>query len=115
MKSTSDAFWLGAILLGMGIAAVVGILVVRGLFIRMRQSEDSPPFTLQDLREMRDNGEISASEYQSMRQAMIGSVDRPTPGKQPPSKPDTLEDNPDLWPDDPNRWLDDDNSRSSGR
>ena len=65
------------------VAFVVGRLVRRNL----SSSNHQPAFTIQDLREMRDAGQISESEYQAMRSAIVGQAGAPggpapAPGEQ---------------------------------
>lgn len=56
------------------IAGVVVIYMVR----RWLRAESAPPvgFTLADLREMRDGGEITDSEFEAAKSAMIAQVKR---------------------------------------
>ena len=54
---------------------VIAVWVTRGLSKRLRDGEESSePFTLQDLRRMLADGEITRTEYEGMRAALIGRV-----------------------------------------
>jgi len=64
----SIAFWL-ALAAGVGIFGYVLARAVK----RWTQSNDKPEaFTLQDLRDMRSRGEITAQEFDTMRAAILG-------------------------------------------
>ncbi len=94
MYATADAFETGAALLGLVLLAVVGGIAARVLYFRWQRAREDQPFTLQDLRALRDSGQISESEFRMMREALIGSVRaaQPARAKSPaqaaPSDPD---------------------------
>ena len=83
------------------LAALVGLVVVGFLlmaWIRRTVNDPSSPaqqaFTLQDLRDMRDSGELSEEEFERARAGMIGSL-KATPengDEAPPQKPDNPHD-----------------------
>lgn len=63
------------------ILVVAGFFVVRYLRRQLRDdSTQREAFTLQDLRAMRDRGDISPAEYETMRAMMLG----PAAAKAPP-------------------------------
>lgn len=66
---------LGLMVLGLGAAAVIGFLIAR----RVKGWSKADPstsgyFTLQDLRDMRNRGEIDQTEYERMRALIIGPL-----------------------------------------
>ena len=70
--SASDVFTGLGMVLGMVIAGAIGIYVVRR---RIRQgSEESVGFTLSDLREMRDAGDITDVEFNAARDRLVEQV-----------------------------------------
>ncbi len=68
----SIVFWLG-LLAALIAAAGFAIWRIRGA---IREAEDltAPAFTLQDLREMRDRGELTEVEYQAAREVALGEA-----------------------------------------
>lgn len=68
----SIVFWLG-LFAALIIAAGVAIWLIRRA---IRQAEDitAPAFTLQDLREMRECGELTEVEFQAARQVALGEA-----------------------------------------
>lgn len=78
--------WL-AVTAGLGLA---GLWIVMAVKRRLTRQEQSEPFTLQDLREMRARGEISEQEFSSLRSALLGRATermRSTPDPPPSSPP----------------------------
>lgn len=73
--STHDVLWQRLIWVGLaaailGVAGFIFILIMRK---RLRSSDTpSDPFTLQDLREMLQRGDITRAEYEAMRGAIVG-------------------------------------------
>ncbi len=74
------------------VAAVIGLGVVLALVRRwMRRTRDDSAhgpasvWTLQDLRELRDSGEISVPEYERLRAAILGQA---SDGASRPSRPE---------------------------
>ncbi len=88
------ALWITLVAVGALIAAVVVSRIIRK---RLELPDRSPSFTLQDLRELRDAGQISEQEYHAMRAAIIGEVSTPHTSETPadPALPDT--DSDDAW------------------
>lgn len=79
--------WIGVI--GVG-AMLIGVLASRAIRKRLRGGSTTETFTVQDLREMRNGGEITQQEYEAMRAAIIGRLasDSPTPAnKNAPRQP----------------------------
>ncbi len=84
--SVNFAFVLWATL-GIIAFAIVGFLVARRVRSWSREADQAPAqFTLQDLRQMRDSGQISDMEYELMRAQVIGAV-RGRPQPSPPANP----------------------------
>jgi hypothetical protein len=65
------------------LAAVGGIYVLVAVRRWTRRDERPTTFTIQDLREMRDRGEISAQEFAAMRATILGQL-QPTDSRRPP-------------------------------
>jgi hypothetical protein len=69
-----DVFvWL-SILLGLAIVALVVSLILRQWYRSSSDSSGAGGFTLQDLREMRDDGRLTEEEFEAARTALIGTV-----------------------------------------
>lgn len=68
----SIVFWLG-LLAALIVAAGVAIWLIRRA-IRHAEDVTAPAFTLQDLREMRDRGELTEVEFQAARQVALGEA-----------------------------------------
>jgi len=68
----SIVFWLGLLA---ALLAVAGFAIWR-IRRTIREAEDvtAPAFTLQDLREMRDRGELTEVEFQAARQVALGGA-----------------------------------------
>lgn len=54
------------------VALAVVFFISRWMRSRMFASKASDPFTLQDLRELRAAGQITETEYESMRSSLLG-------------------------------------------
>lgn len=68
-------FFRAVLLLLALIAAWVGSLVVARYVRRQYMDDDEPePFTLQHLRELRDQGQISAAEFEHLRAGLLGRM-----------------------------------------
>jgi len=79
--------------------AIVALAAVGGIYLMMAvrrwsQREESPAtFTIQDLRDMRDRGEISAAEFSAMRATILAQLEpsaglpAPRPGGDETDKP----------------------------
>ena len=67
--------WL-ALLVGVVVLGTIVILMVRRLLTNRECESDGTAFTLQELREMRDRGELTEEEFQRARTAMVGQVQR---------------------------------------
>jgi len=80
------AFWL-ALLAILIVGAAGAVWVLRGKTLRAEDSS-AMGFTLQDLREMRDRGDLTEVEYQAARIAALGEATRSANGA------DGLSDNP---------------------
>jgi|GEM_PF-4449486 len=53
------------------------VLVARVFKKRLRNDRTPAPFTIQDLRDLRDRGDISQEEFNAMRNAVIGDLAGP--------------------------------------
>ena len=75
MPRTTELLWyiLGIGVIGVG-TLLLGILAGRLVRKRLRSDQPTEPFTIQDLREMREREEITPQEYQAMRAAIIGRL-----------------------------------------
>ena len=80
-SSFGELYVWGAVLLGLVALGIVGAYFARAVRERMQQPPSAEPFTLQDLRAMRDRGDITAVEYETMRAGLLG---RALPPKSPP-------------------------------
>lgn len=84
-----------ALTIGLAIAGVVIVALLGAAAIaRYRKGllKDSPqatgPWNLDDLREMRDSGQLTDQEYQLLRQRLIhGSMDAKGPARRKPNPP----------------------------
>ena len=69
--------------------AIVALAAVGGIYLMMAvrrwsQREESPvTFTIQDLRDMRDRGEISAAEFSAMRATILAQLEPAKPAGPP--------------------------------
>jgi len=87
-EQVEQIYWYGGALI---VAIIVLGLVVWGVgrWTRRQDAGGSPVFTLQDLREMRERGEISDAEFDQMRASILaghrlGAVpSRDRPGSRP--------------------------------
>ena len=92
MPQSSELLWyVGGIGVAGAGAMLVAILVSRVLAKRLGRDSPTLTFTLQDLREMRDRGELNEREYDAMRSTIIRQTKpeshRPSPAEpaaQPP-------------------------------
>ncbi|MEP0846364.1 MAG: SHOCT domain-containing protein [Phycisphaerae bacterium] len=53
-------------------AGVMGYFVSRAIRRRLERSAAQAPFSLNDLRRMRDSGELTQAEYAAMRSSLFG-------------------------------------------
>jgi hypothetical protein len=85
MSQASDLLWYIAWLTVLGVAAiVVAFLIARAVKRRLGREPHVEPFTIQDLRRMRDTGSITSQEYEAMRAALVAQMgaDSSAPGPQ---------------------------------
>lgn len=75
---TEDDWWSLAILSAIVLGAVLVIAVLlhwyRSRSRRREEDTTAPPFTLQDLRDLRARGELSETEFQQLRAAMLAEA-----------------------------------------
>ena len=64
------AIW-GAVLLGLILVLVLAVCYYRTRY-RAEDRDVGPDFTLQDLRELRERGELSASEFDRLKSGLLG-------------------------------------------
>lgn len=63
-----------SVILLVGLGLLVGVWLYGRRWLKEASPEDSrEPWTLHDLRQLRDSGQISETEFQAMRAAMIRS------------------------------------------
>jgi len=74
MSGTSVLFWFLLSLAVIGVGVVLIALARRSVRKRLRGEEHTDIFTMQDLREMRDAGQINQVEFEAMRAAIIAQV-----------------------------------------
>lgn len=60
-------WWMGGLILGLSVVVVLLAYLRRRLRATARASADSPPFTLDQLRQMRERGDLTDGEYQALR------------------------------------------------
>jgi hypothetical protein len=79
MRDASDLFFLlGLISIALVVLLIGGYIVMRVYRRGARESgAGSEPFTLQELREMRADGQISEREFESMKAVLIGRATAP--------------------------------------
>jgi len=71
----------------------LGVWYYRKQFLFPDRTEGGGLWTFEDLRQMRDRGDLTEEEYQSLRAAMIGSFDakpKQTGGLPRPNSPEDL-------------------------
>ena len=87
----------------LALLALVFVLCVGLWYYRRRvlksAGTDEPVWTFQDLRDMRDRGEITEEEYQAIRQTMIGAYRGPETEEKPPINPSSI---PEIEPESDN-------------
>lgn len=81
------AFVTLALLVGTVVLLAVGVYGVRWARSKMSDTTANQVFTLQDLREMRDNGQITEQEFETMRAAILGSALDNAPSREPERQP----------------------------
>jgi hypothetical protein len=85
MPQTGELLWyiVGVTVVGLG-AMLIGILAARAFKKGLRAEVRSEAFTIQQIREMRERGEITQKEYETMRAAVIGqtTADSSTPARE---------------------------------
>jgi hypothetical protein len=90
-----------AVLMG---ALIVFYIVATVYYRRFRESssssDDQTPWTLDDLRKLRDQGDLTPEEYQKLRAAIIGAFQRESgtsnTGAETPDKRETPENKSDF-------------------
>lgn len=72
-QSWAGIVWACLLLLSALIILYVGVSVFRRYWLKAPDTS-SEPWTLDDLRKMRDQGQLTQAEFESLRAAMIGSL-----------------------------------------
>jgi hypothetical protein len=97
-----DWIWIfagGAVLVVVALLFFAGIWRFRERWLKDRGTEESSePWTLDDLRKLRERGQVTEEEYQKMRQAMIDAY---RPRGAPETEVTPTPDNPDRDADGP--------------
>jgi hypothetical protein len=73
------ALWTAVAVAALVLMAVAVTLLRRQLF-KTEDVTDQPPFLLEDLRQMRDSGQISEQEYRKARDALTARLKQPPDG-----------------------------------
>ena len=80
MSDTAQLLWYILIIGVIGVGALlVGVLAARFVKKRLQTTTPAEAFTIQDLREMHQRGEITTPEYEAMRAAIIARATAPAP------------------------------------
>jgi hypothetical protein len=87
MQSAQDLMWTSIWLMGILLVGVFALIIALKLRGRPRKSEPEHPFTLGQLRRLRDEGEITEAEFQSMRAAMLRQIGARVPDTTTPPPP----------------------------
>lgn len=75
--TTSDVLLMAGVIVFLAVAGLVGYLLARWAKNWGQRHNSPEPFTLQDLREMRERGEITPAEYDAMRGEILGRFHAP--------------------------------------
>jgi hypothetical protein len=80
MSDTAQLLWYILIIGVIGVGALlVGVLAARFVKKRVQTTTPAEAFTIQDLREMHQRGEITTPEYEVMRATIIARATAPPP------------------------------------
>ena len=108
-SDTTQLLWYTLIIGGTGVGALLlGILAARFAKKRWQTSTPREAFTIQDLREMYQRGEITTQEYEAMRATIIARVTASAPpaqGQPEPASHESGQQQPDAgseWPESDN-------------
>ena len=78
-----DVLWWGALLMAVGLALGVGLMIIRKRFFR-RDEGARQVWTLQQLRELHQRGELSDEEFENLRTRVVAEMSgRDDPDSQP--------------------------------
>lgn len=81
----TNVLFIGAAVFGALLLGGAGYLLVRRVRAWTQQDEKIESFTLQDLRELRQRGEISPKEYDALRKTIIAGVAADAPADELPA------------------------------
>jgi len=75
MPEDLSPLWRNIAVVAAGALAVVVVILILARLVRRRNAADEAGvFTLQDLRQMRADGQISEAEYERLRAAVLGGA-----------------------------------------
>ena len=82
MPQTSELLWPIVLITVFGVGALLIALVLRAFRNRLRDQTPAEAFTIQELREMLEAGDITQREFEAMRAAIVGR----TAAESPPAR-----------------------------
>lgn len=74
MPQTNELLWSVVLLTVLGVGALLLVFVARAYRKHVGRTPQTQTFTIQDLRELRDAGDITQQEYEAMRAVVIGQA-----------------------------------------
>jgi hypothetical protein len=74
MPQTNELLWSVVLLTVIGVGALLLVFVARAYRKHLGRERQTQAFTIQDLRELRDAGDITQQEYEAMRAVVIGQA-----------------------------------------
>ena len=92
---STTIFWC-SVILAVSVVGFLGIMVFKRIWRRNEAPSESAGFSLSDLREMRDRGEITPEEYEQTRANVIAKVKQRAAQSKPKPKPTDNENPTDL-------------------
>lgn len=92
MQGAQDLMWTSAWLMGILLVGMFGLILALKLRKRARPDEPQQPFSIGELRRMREAGDITEAEFQSMRAAILRQMgarvtDEGSSAPRPPAPP----------------------------
>lgn len=79
MDSSQSAIKVGLLILVLAVAAVAGLYVVVAIKRWLNRDESIDTFSLQELRELKQRGELTPAEFEALRGEIIASAGRTPP------------------------------------
>ena len=80
MDHSQRAIQVGLLILLLAVGTMCGLYVVFALKRWLRRDESIQNFTLQELRELRERGELTSAEFEALRGELIARVGRDPEG-----------------------------------